>query len=127
GALSSHSSRGLPGRARCTGSCVITFPGLAEAEKVPGRASFATDVLARSWRNWFQEDGSGEQERFAFAPHARPTPILQPHQEPEQHVAGRFSSPRIPRGHANPTRRFSEVQGLLRARRSTARSPTRMT
>ena len=39
--------------------CVRTFPGLAEAEKVPGRATFATDVL-----NWFQEDErSGEQER----------------------------------------------------------------
>ena len=60
-------------------------------------------------------------------PHARPTPILQPRQEPEQHLAGRFSSLRIQRGHANPTRRFSEVQGLLRALRSTARSPTRMT
>lgn len=47
-ALSSHSSIGLPGRPGCNGRCVRTFPGLAEAEKVPGLASFATDVLARS-------------------------------------------------------------------------------
>jgi hypothetical protein len=89
--LSSHSSIAYLVDPCVPAVCVRTFPGLAEAEKVLGRASFATDVLARSWRDWFQEDErSGKQERFRVCSHVRPTPILQPHQEPEQHVTGRF-------------------------------------